>query len=123
MSHAAYLSPQPAVMHTTTEVRAPTDASIRILREMELAAEDKVIKAVRVESTAVDAVLHKMHDLLNFQDCYRCVFKLNGAHLQANFRTGPDTSREGVAVGIRDAIAKEIANVIAADVLKAANRF
>jgi len=106
---------------TITEQRAPTDESVRILRDMEDRAEKKVLAAVRVENTPVDMVIHKQMDVLNRAYQYACIFKINGKQMRADFiDKSSDRNRATIAVGIRDAVAKQIANVITAEAMQAA---
>ena len=109
---------------TITENRAPTDESVRILRDMEDRAEKKVLAAVRVENTPVDMVIHKRDDFLNSDREYACIFKINGKQMRADYRARRETDRQTVAIGIRDAVAKEIANLICAQAMQEAfNKF
>lgn len=62
-----------AVHHT--ERRAPTDESVRLLKEMEAAARAKVVEAMRIESNTVKAVVHRHMD--NFDQ--RMIFKIHYA--------------------------------------------
>lgn len=97
--------------HTTiTEYRAPTDASVHLLGEMERAAERKVIDAVRVTDTPVECVIHVREDFMNQQTTYMAVFKVGGTKMTATYGAQPDDDKDKVALGIRDAVAKEIAN-------------
>ena len=104
---------------TKTEKRAPTDESVRLLREMEDAAKGQVLAAVRVENTPVDGVLHVMRDTLSDVTHFACVFKVNGKRMEARFEDKHRGSRQYIAIGIRDAIAEAIANELTANVLKA----
>ena len=93
------------------EHRAPTDASVKLLREMEQAAEAKVIEAVRVGNTTFECVVHQAHDMLNDQVLFRAVFKLNGRQETAEYRCGVHKADDiGDAWrNLRDEIAKVIA--------------
>ena len=64
--------------HEVTVNRAPTDASVALLMEMERAAKDKVIAAVGVRDMGFECVMHLSVDMLSMQ--YRCeiIFSLNG---------------------------------------------
>jgi hypothetical protein len=64
--------------HHTTEKRAPTDESVRLLREVEAEAKAAVVKSVRVANTDIDIVVHKQYDIINDQTLYRMVYSLNG---------------------------------------------
>lgn len=97
--------------HTTiTEHRAPTDDSVRLLAEMQRAAERKVIEAVRVTDTPVECVIHVREDFMNQKTTYMAVFKVGGSKMTATYDALPDDDKDKVAIGIRDAVAKEIAN-------------
>ncbi len=63
---------------TVHEHRAPTDASVALLKEMEAAAEKKLIESVYVGNAAFECVVHTEMDMAS--DCMRmrAVFKLNG---------------------------------------------
>lgn len=102
-----------------TEKRAPTDESVRLLRDMEDRAEKKVLAAVRVENTAVDMVLHKKEDLNTGDTLYACIFKINGKQMRADYRDRRNESRDVVIFGIRDAVANEIANLITKEAVQA----
>jgi hypothetical protein len=97
-----------------TEKRAPTDESVRLLKEMQREAEKRVLEVVRVDNNDFNCVLHKLDDHLNSMTRLVAIFSLNGKKLQAEHCF--DTlhfDREEVVIGIRDAVAKEIANHIA----------
>jgi len=106
------------VEKTVHEKRAPTDESVRLLREMEKAVEEKVISAIRINDSLFDAVLHQQFDLLNYQKMFMCVIKLNGEKFSVRFNCNEGTSRDEITIGIRDAIAKEIANRITYSVIR-----
>lgn len=103
-----------------TENRAPTDESVRILRDMEDRAEKKVLAAVRVENTPVDMVIHKHHDMRTSDRLYVCIFNVNGHQMRTDYRERLGATRKDVAIGIRDAVASEIANLICAQAMRAA---
>lgn len=104
---------------TKTEKRAPTDESVKLLREMEAAAKDQVLAAVRMENTPVDGVLHVMEDVMNDQTRLACVFKVNGKRLEARHEAMRGTKPADMAMGLRDAIAEVIANELTTSVLAA----
>jgi len=108
-----------SVNKTVTEKRAPTDESVRLLREMERAAADSVIGAIRLENTVMSAVIYHQTRNFGLDECYACIFQLNGKRHQADFVTDDRASRDDVITGIRDAIAKEVANAIASSAIKA----
>ena len=99
------------VTKTVHEHRAPTDASVKLLREMEQAAEAKVVNAVRVGNTSFECVVHREVDNMNDQAVFRAVFKLNGKRDTAEHRCERRNAGDLVAAwrALRDEIAKVIA--------------
>lgn len=107
-----------SVHKTVEEKRAPTDESVRLLREMERSARDEVIKSIKVANTCMEVVLHKKRDYLSAITHYLCVFNLNGQQLTAEFSADAWDDTEKIAIGIRDAIAKQVSNAIMLQVAK-----
>jgi hypothetical protein len=65
--------------HThVTEKRAPTDESVRLLREMENTAKKEVLKAVQLPSNDLSGVVHLMRDYMSCSTNVAVLFKLNG---------------------------------------------
>lgn len=97
--------------------RAPTDESVRLLKEMETAATAKALSVIRTENTAFDAVIHKMQIALDGATEYAVVFTLNGKQVVTRYRADWIDVRKNdkmkIAEGIRDAVARDIANHIA----------
>ena len=111
------------VTKTVHEHRAPTDQSVALLREMERQAADEVIKSVRVADTLIDGVLHRMYDHISDVDRYRCVLKINGKRLVADYEQRYGLDRDAALIGVRDAIAQEIANAIMPGLVKSLGKF
>lgn len=107
--------------HSTTvhEHRAPTDASVALLKEMESAAEKKIVETIRVGNTAIECVLHRWVDNLNDQVVLRAVFKINGITETAEHRWSPysDTGEVHGYRALRDKIADVIATKMINDAL------
>lgn len=98
-----------------TEKRAPTDESVRLLGEMERAAEQRVIESIRVGDMVFKCVVHSHADMLNDQRVLVAVFSLNGKQMKAEHRvsTRDDRSDPGAAIrGLRDEMAKVIATSV-----------
>jgi len=107
-----------------TERRAPTDESVRLLREMEKAANDSVLKAVRVENCHIDAVIHQKREVQSCMAVFVVVYRINGerrdVRYEHNDKFGDSRQeQEAAAIGLRDALAKDVANVIASQVFGA----
>ena len=60
------------------EKRAPTDESVRLLREMEAKAKDQVVQSLRIESCGVEAVVHRYDDPMDSQTRFAIHYKVNG---------------------------------------------
>jgi hypothetical protein len=65
--------------HTTyvEEKRAPTDASVQLLREMEKTAREQVIKSIQLSNNDLSGVVHLMEDYLSARTNVVILFKLN----------------------------------------------
>ena len=69
-------------------------------------------------NTVVEAVIHSKRNHLSCKTSYLCVFKLNGQQMTAEFEAEMFDDKEKIVTGIRDAIARQVANSIAASVMK-----
>lgn len=95
---------------TVTERRAPTDESVRLLREMERAAQEKVSQAIRLENSPIDCVVHVQDNLISNDRDY-CVFvKINGKRIEARKSFHMDASQDEVAIGLLEAVSSAIAS-------------
>lgn len=61
-----------------TERRAPTDEAIKILREMEQKAQEQVLKAISINNTEVEGVLHMMRNPLSCTYSFKFLYQING---------------------------------------------
>lgn len=97
---------------TITEKRAPTDESVRLLKEMEEAARNKVLETIVVADTSFECKIHKMVDPINDQDVYNVVFSLGKQKRRTEVRVDKyrKLTPQEVAVAIRDAVAVDISN-------------
>jgi hypothetical protein len=99
---------------TITEKRAPTDESVRLLSEFETAAKNKILDSIRVSDNGFECIIHRQYDLANDLEMFCAIFSLNGKKMMARFNQDKiDSSFEKIGIGLRDAVAKEIANEIA----------
>lgn len=111
----AHVSTTSTVNATIHEYRAPTDASVKLLKEMEQAAEAKVIEAIHVGDSAFECVVHLERDHMAGEMMLRAVFKMNGRQQKAIFRFrerdagNQSEAMRTAAAGIRDEVAKVIA--------------
>ena len=102
------------VTRTVHEHRAPTDESVRLLREMEAKAKEQVIAAVHVGDTTFECVVHTMRYAEDGSTRFLAIFSLNGKKMTAEYREhdwriGPPQEAIGK---LRDAMAAKIATEI-----------
>jgi hypothetical protein len=64
-----------------TEERAPTDESVRLLRDMEEKARAEVIASIPVESNGFKATMQRCHDYYIDHELFRLVCELNGKRI------------------------------------------
>lgn len=108
-----------------TEKRAPTDESVRLLREMEDAAEKEIIKAVRVGDTMIECVVHQNFSVIDDLIELRAVFSLNGIQKTAKHAVNAHKAEDDPQIvwdGLRNEVAKIIASEMIADAFNASLR-
>lgn len=112
----------PHTEHVTHEVtkhihhhRAPTDDSVRLLKELEEKAQAKIIEAVHVGDTTFDCVVHFQRTMIDDNVCLLAVFSLNGKKITVEHKERQDRyDRREAFLALRDAMAKEIAGQVLA---------
>lgn len=92
-----------------TEKRAPTDDSVRLLREMEAKAKAEVIKAVAINDNLFNGVIHTMFDALSYRTTVRLVYSMNGKKLTTDYQINDSRSLDDSIAGLIDAVARDIA--------------
>ena len=75
--HFISITPRSQAVYVT-EKRAPTDESVRLLKEMESAARAKVVESVRVERNGIKAVFQRSYDDMNAEHLYWIFCGING---------------------------------------------
>jgi hypothetical protein len=74
-----YLRASPSSISVSVdEKRAPTDESVRLLREMEDAARTQVAQSLRIESCGVEAVVHRQDNPMDAKTMFAIHYKVNG---------------------------------------------
>jgi hypothetical protein len=95
------------------EHRAPTDDSVRLLREMEGKAKEQIIEALHIGDTTFDCVVHVSKRFEDSTTRLLAVFSLNGKKLTAeHIEHDHRYERDAAFAALRDAIAKEIATEV-----------
>ena len=107
------------VHKTVTEKRAPTDESVRLLREMEAKAKDQVIEAMRLTSSSVEAVAHRYDNPMDMRTHFLIHYKLNGQKREVRLHIEEyKSSIEEQLDAIWKAIAEDMAAVLVGDVAR-----
>lgn len=103
-----------------TEKRAATDESVRLLKEMEQAARDSVIKSVQLENNVISAVVHTAYDHLSCKHLYAVLMKINGKNhrIDVDVNEWDATDSEKLIFAVAEAIAKQLTAIILPDVAK-----
>lgn len=96
-----------------TEHRAPTDESVKLLREMEAEAQSRIVKSTRVADMGFECVIHSMRDSINSQIRFAVIYSLNGKkhrvdHDVEDMGSRVELTRKTVD-SLIDAVAKDMA--------------
>lgn len=105
----AHQAMQADVSVSVTEKRAPTDASVALLREMEAAAKAAVIASVRVVDCQIDIVVHAQEDQLNDVRRYRVIYSVNGIRRVVDTHTNSGATKEERALKLIEELGADIA--------------
>ena len=97
---------------TVTEKRAPTDDSVRLLKEMEEAAQQKVMDSIAVKNTTFECKIVRMRDSISAQDIFLVYYKLNGQKGKTEVKIDDysNMTTHDIVFHIRDHVASDIAN-------------
>ena len=95
-----------------TENRAPTDESVRLLREMEKEALSKIIKNIDLFNNQFSARLLVFEDPLNLNSKGKVLFSLNGKKHELNVIFDLLESQEDMVKMCYDELSKYIAREI-----------
>src|SRR6185369_4164674 len=107
---------RPRTEYVTREVhehRAPTDDSVKLLREMEAKAREQVIQAVHVGDTTFECVCHMQKNHTDGSTTLMAIFSLNGKKMTAEFneqewRSDKFKMVEGLRAAVADKISREV---------------
>jgi hypothetical protein len=98
---------QPYVRHTTTihEHKAPTDESVKLLKEYQEKAHQWAEEAIAHTLTNIEATVVQF-EKVSWDRTYKLCVKINGR--QYNFALDEPQSRYGIEEEVKDAIAREL---------------
>lgn len=120
-----YIMSPPRTEYVTREVhehRAPTDESVKLLREMEQAADAKRIACMKIDGNVFKGHAEIIRNLAQgYQICAIAVFDLNGKRCTAT--TSVDECMDGShKVELVQALHAEVSRLIASEILEDAIR-
>lgn len=106
------------------EHRAPTDESVKLLRDMEAAAQAKLISITKLESNAFSATWHLFEEPTSFSTTAICRFTLNGVEHRLEIPIKPDWryTPQAIAEHVRDAVALKLAEILTIDLFHKQSR-
>jgi hypothetical protein len=96
------------------EHRAPTDEAIKIFKELEEKAKEKVMNGIRLENLPMDAIAYKSNDFMNNQLLFMIVYKINGKQRRVEYRHNDFRNglEEDICAGLQKAMIEDLASVI-----------
>lgn len=100
------------------EHRAPTDESVKLLKEMEEKARDKIDETIRIEGNGFNGIVHLMRDSYDDTLRARVIYELNGRKMTTEHSVSPwnytnaQTLRDTLMKELRDKMATEIATTV-----------
>ena len=118
-----YISPRPRTEYVTREVnitekRAPTDESVKLLREMEQAADAKRIAAMKLEGNSFNGCIEVWQEpAQGYMIFARAAFDINGKRCVAKASVDEAKPDGWHKVELMQALHTEIAKAVASEVL------
>lgn len=103
---------------TVHEHRAPTDASVKLLAEMEEKAKEKVFGQIKLESNTFHCEVLRMRSPYSYCDTLGIVMQLNGKRIAMEITPDPDASNEDMLREIYKAVGERIAAHVAESIVK-----
>lgn len=102
------------------EHRAPTDESVKLLKEFEEKAREKLLASVPLKANGFESVMFVERDAMSMDFVLTIRAKINGQKIEATVREramGTESIREALPK-LRDELAKQIAVTILVDSLE-----
>jgi hypothetical protein len=93
---------------TVTEKRAPADESVKLLKELELAAEAKLLERIPLKSNLFEGEIHIARDFANDGFIIKAIARINGELISDEI--GVREWNEETATKLRDSFAKKLAS-------------
>jgi RNA 3'-terminal phosphate cyclase len=100
---------------TVTENRAPTDESVRLLKEMEEKARDNIIESISVRDSQVECQILKERDFMSAGMRYTVVYSINGKKSAVKFLADDLEMPKSVAEKLTEMVCFDIAKKMLVD--------
>lgn len=104
------------------EKRAPTDESVRLLKEMEQKARDKIIASIELDSNLVKGRVYVMKDYLSGKNNFAVLMDINGKRVEIKVSTDEYESAEAQLQEVYQEIGKRIAAEVMPSVFDSARK-
>jgi hypothetical protein len=104
-----HLTPPGYQYVNVTEKRAPTDESVRLLKEMEQKARDNIIASIELDSNLVKGRVFVMKEWLSGKNNFAVLMDINGKRVEIKVSTDEYNSVESQMQRIYEEIGKRIA--------------
>lgn len=101
-----------------TEHRAPTDESVRLLKEMEQAADAKRIASMQMEGNSFNGVVEIFETCHDDMIHARAVFNINGHRMTATASEHSTIERAALLASLHEKVANRIASEILIDMTR-----
>lgn len=118
MFDKTYITPGPTSVNVDVhEHRAPTDESVKLLRDAEERAQERLLSITRLESNEFNATWHVSRCMDNCHVEIVCRFKLNGTEHRVNISAPEEKAADQnqLLKMIQDAIEKKMTNILCID--------
>lgn len=118
MFDKTYVQAGPQSMDVTVhEHRAPTDESVKILRDAEERAQERLLSITRLESNEFNATWHVSRRMDNCHVEIVCRFSLNGTEHRVNISAPEEkaANEHELMDMVQDAIEKKMTNILCID--------
>ena len=100
------------VDRNVTVNRAPTDESVKLLKEFEEKAQQKIDKSLRIEDNRFDLVVHALRSFADDSTKVRAIFSLNGKQMSSDISVSRLKLERIGMQGVAKEIVEEIAMTI-----------
>lgn len=97
------------VTYNIRERKAPTDESVRLLKELEKEAKDKVLSAEKLDNNLIHAKVWMMENHLSYKEEFKILMNLNGKQFTYDISLDSDLSKHVKLEKIYEVISKRIA--------------